>query len=153
MNTVSVLVAERGADWLGWARLLRKRASDTIVLAQPAAEDDAAFARRVADRIERLELEGAPVDQAAFIGGDRADAEAAAARLQRSAIVRRLAALLANSGRAAKLYVDAAARGGRASQRLMKALAWAVSDLAKGSRLKVLSAGGREAAEKDAAQG
>jgi hypothetical protein len=147
MHTVSVLVAERGADWLGWARKLRHGAGSTIVLAQPAAEDDAAFARRVADRIERLELEGAPVDQAAFIGGDRADGEAAEARVQRSAIVRRLAALLANSGRVTKLYVDAAARGGRASQRLMKALAWAVADLAKGSRLKVLAGANRETAE------
>lgn len=150
MHTVSVLVAERGADWLGWARVLRQRAGATIVLAQPAIEDDAAFARRVAARIERLEAEGAPVDQAAFIGGDRADAEAAEARVQRSAILRRLAAMLANSGRVTKLYVDAAARGGRASQRLMKALAWAVADLAKGSRLKVLAGGNREAAEPEA---
>jgi hypothetical protein len=146
MQTISVLVAERGADWLGWARVLRTRAGATIVLAQPVAEDDAAFARRVADRIERLEQEGAAVEQAAFIGGDRADA---AARSQRSAILRRLAALLASSGRAARLYVDAAARGGRASQRLMRALAWAISDLAKGTRLKVLLSGSREASDAD----
>ena len=153
MHTVSVLVAERGADWLGWARVLRSRRRRTIVLlAQPVAEDDAAFARRVADRIERLELEGAPVEQAAFIGGDRADGEAAEARVQRSAIVRRLAALLANSGRAASLYVDAAARGGRASQRLMKALAWAVADLAKGSRLKVLAGSRRNVEDPEAAE-
>jgi hypothetical protein len=145
MQTISVLVAERGADWLGWARLLRNRAGSTIVLAQPVAEDDAAFARRVAARIERLELEGAAVEQAAFIGGDRADA---AARTQRSAILRRLAALLTGgSGRAARLYVDAATRSGRASQRLMRALAWAIADLAKGSRLKVLLAGSREASD------
>ena len=68
-------------------------------------------------------------------------------RVQRSAILRRLAALLSGSGRAARLYVDAAARGGRASQRLMRALAWAISDLAKGSGLKVLLAGSREAAD------
>jgi len=147
MQTISVLVAERGADWLGWARLLRSRAgATTIVLAQPVAEDDAAFAQRVAARIERLELEGAPVEQAAFIGGDRADA---AARRQRSAILRRLAALLSGSGRAARLYVDAAARGGRASQRLMRALAWAIADLAKGSGLKVLLSGSREASDLD----
>jgi hypothetical protein len=144
MQTISVLVAERGADWLGWARLLRSRAGATIVLAQPAAEDDAAFARRVAARIERLELEGAPVEQAAFIGGDRVDA---AVRSHRSAILRRLAALLTGSGRTARLYVDAAARGGRASQRLMRALAWAIADLAKGSRLKVLLTGSREATD------
>jgi hypothetical protein len=145
MQTISVLVAERGADWLGWARLLRGRAgATTIVLAQPEAEDDAAFARRVADRIERLERQGASVDHAAFVGSDRADREA---RVQRSAILRRLAALLSGSGRAARLYVDAAARGGRASQRLMRALAWAISDLAKGSGLKVLLAGSREAAD------
>ena len=147
MQTFSVLVAERGADWLGWARLLRGRAGSTIVLAQPVAEDDAAFAKRVAARIERLELEGAAVEQAAFIGGDRADA---AARSQRSAILRRLAALLSGSRRGARLYVDAAARGGRASQRLMRALAWAIADLAKGTGLKVLLSGSREAGDGDA---
>jgi hypothetical protein len=144
MQTISVLVAERGADWLGWARILRRRAGATIVLAQPEAEDDAAFARRVADRIERLEQQGATVEQAAYVGGDRSDTEA---RVQRSAILRRMAALLSSSGRAARLYVDAAARGGSASQRLMRALAWAIADLAKGSSLKVLLAGSREAAD------
>lgn len=143
MQTISVLVAERGSEWLGWARLLRGRAGATIVLAQPEAEDDAAFARRVADRIERLLQQGAAVEQAAFVGGDRADDDA---RVQRSAILRRLAALLSGSGRAARLYVDAAARSGRTSQRLMRALAWAIADLAKGSKLKVLLAGSLEAA-------
>lgn len=113
----------------------------TLVLAQPAAEDDAAFARRVTDRIGRLEQEGATVEQAAFVGSDRADA---AAKMQRSAILRRLAALLTLQGRAARLYVDAAARGGRASQRLMRALAWAISDLAHGTGLKVLIGAGRQ---------
>lgn len=140
MHTVSVVVAERGTDWLAWARLLRGRATSTLVLAQPAAEDDASFARRVTDRIGRLELEGAKVEQAAFVGGDRSDAEA---KMQRSAILRRLASLLALQGRTARLYVDAAARGGRASQRLMRALAWAIADWANGTGLKVLVGAGR----------
>lgn len=140
MHTISVLVAERGTDWLGWARILRGRAASTLVLAQPAAEDDAAFARRVTDRIGRLEQEGATVEQAAFVGCDRSDTEA---KVQRSAMLRRLASLLTIEGRAARLYVDAAARGGRASQRLMRALAWAIADWAKGTGLKVLIGGGR----------
>jgi hypothetical protein len=140
MHKVSVLVAERGSDWLAWARVLRARASSTIVLAQPAAEDDAAFARRVTDRIARLEHEGAAVEQAAFVGGDRSDASA---RAQRSAILRRLASLLTRPGRTPRLYVDGATRNGRASQRLMRALAWAIADWAKGSGLKVLLGGGR----------
>jgi GNAT superfamily N-acetyltransferase len=135
MHKVSVLVAERGADWLAWARVLRARATSTIVLAQPAAEDDAAFARRVTDRISRLEHEGAAVEQAAFIGGDRSDP---LAKQQRSLILRRLASLLTGPGRTARLYVDSASRGGGASQRLMRALAWAIADWAKGSGLKVL---------------
>jgi hypothetical protein len=121
--------------------MLRGRATSTLVLAQPAVEDDAAFARRVTDRIGRLEQEGATVEQAAFVGGDRADAEA---KVQRSAILRRLASLLTLQGRATQLYVDAAARGGRASQRLMRALAWAISDLAHGTKLKVLIGGSRQ---------
>lgn len=137
MHRVSVLVAERGSDWLAWARVLRARATSTIVLAQPAAEDDAAFARRVADRIHRLENEGARVDQAAFVGADRSDPEA---RAQRSVILRRLASLLAGRGRSTKLYLDGSPRAG-ASQRLMRALAWAIADLAKGSGLRVLLGG------------
>ena len=138
MHRVSVLVAERGSDWLAWARVLRARATSTIVLAQPAAEDDAAFARRVSDRINRLAHEGAAVEQAAFIGGDRSDAQAKA---QRSAIVRRLASLLAGRGRSTKLYLDGASRAGAGSQRLMRALAWAIADWAKGSGLRVLLGG------------
>lgn len=140
MHTISVVVAERGTDWLSWARMLRGRATSTLVLAQPVAEDDAAFARRVTDRIGRLEQEGATVEQAAFVGGDRADADA---KTQRSAILRRLASLLTLQGRATQLYVDAAARGGRASQRLMRSIAWAISDLAHGTGLKVLVGAGR----------
>ena len=148
MQTISVVVAERGTDWLAWARMLRGRASSTLVLAQPAVEDDAAFARRVTDRIARLEQEGATVEQAAFVGGDRSDGEA---KVQRSAMLRRLASLLAlpparvdsRDGRGARLYVDAAARCGRASQRLMRALAWAIADWAHGTGLKVWVGAGR----------
>ena len=138
MHTISVLVAERGADWLGWARVLRSGAGSTIVLAQPAAEDDAAFARASPIASNGSSSRAPPVDQAAFVGGDRADADGRSAgpALGDPTPPR---ALLANSGRAAKLYVDAAARGGRASQRLMRALAWAIADLAKGSGLKVCS--------------
>jgi hypothetical protein len=135
MHKVSVLVAERGAEWLSWARVLRARASSTIVLTQPEVEDDAAFARRVTDRISRLAHEGAMVEQAAFVGRDRSDAEA---KEQRSVMLRRLASLLTAPGRRSRLYVDGATRQGGASQRLMRALAWAIADWAKGSGLKVL---------------
>ena len=134
-NSTAVVVAERGTEWLAWARRLRDHDGSTIVLAQPQNEDDASFAKRVSDRIERLEQQGIAVEQAAFVGGDRADESA---RAQRSAVLRRLAALLSGGGLAARLYVDAAARGGRATQRLMRALGWAIGDLAKGSSLKVL---------------
>ena len=134
-NMIAVVVAERGTEWLGWARRLRAHEGSTIVLAQPLHEDDETFAKRVSDRIEKLEQQGAAVEQAAFIGADRADD---ATRALRSAVLRRLAALLSARGLAARLYVDAAARGTRATQRLMRALGWAIGDLAKGSSLKVL---------------
>jgi hypothetical protein len=140
MQTISVVVAERGTDWLGWARALRTRTASMLVLAQPEAEDDAAFARRVTDRIGRLEQQGTKVEHAAFVGGDRADGDA---KVHRSAMLRRLASLLTLEGRTARLYVDAAARGGRASQRLMRALAWAIADWAQGTGLKVLVGGAR----------
>ena len=94
-NMIAVVVAERGTEWLGWARRLRAHEGSTIVLAQPLHEDDETFAKRVSDRIEKLEQQGAAVEQAAFIGADRADD---ATRALRSAVLRRLAALLSPRG-------------------------------------------------------
>lgn len=132
MHTVSIIVAEHGADWLSWARTLRSGGGDsTIVIAQSATEDDDTFAQRVSDRLRRLETKGTVVEHAAFVGSDRADSKA---RAQRSAILRRLSSLLAVEGRKAKLYLDAATRG---SLRLMRALGWAIADLSRGTGLSI----------------
>jgi hypothetical protein len=130
-----LVIAERGSDWIGWARRLQSKDGSTIVLAQPSSEDDASFAYRVRARIERLQQQGTAVDRAAFVGSDRADA---ATRALRSSVLRRLASFLGGSGRAARLYVDAAARAGHSTQRLMRAIGWALADLARGTPLKVL---------------
>lgn len=134
MYTVSIIVAEHGAEWLSWAHTLRNGGDSTIVLAQSAHEDDETFAQRVSDRLRRLETKGTVVEHAAFVGSDRADSRA---RAQRSAILRRLSSLLATEGRKARLYLDAATRTGQSSLRLMRALGWAIADLARGTGLSV----------------
>jgi hypothetical protein len=135
MYTVSIIVAEHGAEWLSWAHALRQRGNDsTIVLAQSSTEDDDTFAQRVSDRLRRLESKGTVVEHAAFVGSDRADNSA---RVQRSAILRRLSSLLAVEGRKAKLYLDAATRTGQRSLHLMRALGWAIADLSRGSGLSI----------------
>ena len=132
MNTVSIIVAEHGAEWLSWARTLRAGSGEsTIVIAQAANEDDEMFAQRVSDRLRHFETKGTVVEHAAFVGSDRDDSKA---RAQRSAILRRLSSLLALEGRKAKLYLDAATRG---SLRLMRALGWAIADLSRGTGLSI----------------
>lgn len=132
MNTVSIIVAEHGAEWLSWARTLRTGGGEsTIVIAQSANEDDEVFAQRVSDRLRHFETKGTVVEHAAFVGSDRDDSKA---RAQRSAILRRLSSLLALKGRKAKLYLDAATRG---SLRLMRALGWAIADLSRGTGLSI----------------
>jgi len=133
MNTVSIIVAEHGSEWLPWAQALRGVHS-TIVIAQSAAEDDDTFALRVSDRLRHLESKGMVVEHAAFVGSERSDHKA---RAQRSAILRRLSSLLALEGRKARLYLDAATRTGQRSLRLMRALGWAIADLSRGSGLSV----------------
>jgi hypothetical protein len=140
MYTVSIIVAERGAEWLSWARTLRGGDS-TIVIAQSATEDDETFAQRVSDRLRHLETKKMVVEHAAFVGGERSDNQA---RAQRSAILRRLSSLLALEGRKARLYLDAATRTGQRSLRLMRALGWAIADLSRGTGLSVRLGPGAE---------
>ena len=47
MESVSVLVAEHGADWGQWARKLRATADSLIVLVQAEREEAGEFAERV----------------------------------------------------------------------------------------------------------
>jgi hypothetical protein len=140
MYTVSIIVAEHGAEWLSWAHALRRNGVDsTIVLAQSSSEDDDTFAQRVSDRLRHLETKGTIVGDAAFVGSDRSDSKA---RAQRSAILRRLSSLLSVEGRKARLYLDAATRTGQRSLRLMRALGWAIADLSRGTGLSVLIGSG-----------
>ena len=66
-ETVSVLVAEQGAEWLGWARKLREGANALIVLIQGNSEDPDSFAERVSKRITRLHKSGTTIERAAFV--------------------------------------------------------------------------------------
>jgi hypothetical protein len=129
------LVAERGANWLGWARHLRRDAHSTIVLAQNHSETDAEFAERVGRRIARLRTKGARVEQAAFVAGEDARP------LHRPGLLRKLSALLGGAGGPARLYLDPSAGATGRARHLMGALAMTLSDLAMGSGLSI-SVGG-----------
>jgi hypothetical protein len=132
MQNVSLVVAERGADWLGWARHLRRGTTSTIVLAQNAGEDDAEFAERVSLRIARLRQKGALVEQAAFVVGEQA------ARTQhRPGLLRKLSTLLGRRDAPTHLYLDPSAEPTQGAQRMMRALAMALSELAGGSGLSI----------------
>ena len=133
MNTVSVVVAERGSDWLDWARHLRGRTSSTIVLAQNESEGAHDFAERVQHRLGRLHASGTRVEQAAFVGS--ADSPAALTQL-RPGLLRKLSAVLSATAERSKLYLDAAAEA-PAVRRMLAAMAWTLSELAAGSGLSI----------------
>ena len=133
MNTVSVVVAERGSDWVDWARHMRGATSMTIVVAQSLDEGDAAFAERVQERLGRLRATGTRVEQAVFVSG--ADSRPHRHGLQ-ARLLRRLSALLSGTAERSRLYLDATASA-PAVRRMMDALAWTLSDLAKGSGLSI----------------
>ena len=142
MATTSIVIAERGTDWVNWARRLRGTANDTVVLMQDAQEAPEAFARRVLSRVERLVESGTALFEAAFVSGETTNP---AQRRERSLIVRNLSSLLSKAG-GARLYLDPTSKPSQAGYRMMRALAWTLSDLAggpgRGVAISVVSAPG-----------
>ena len=140
MDTISLVVAEHGADWLGWAQTLSGAANNLVVLVQDQGERPVEFAKRVTARVSRLRREGGAVTRAAFAGsGFEPEAQAA-----RSKILRKVSAALAASSSQGQLYLDAREQDGPArpqGRNFLRALAWALSDMAKGSGLSI-SVGG-----------
>jgi hypothetical protein len=134
METVSIVIAEHGANWLHWARALGRKAGAFLLLAQDPGEAPAEFAQRVSRRIARLDREGQSVAHAAFVAGQGWSPSDGS---HRSTILHRLSSVLARSGREATLYLDPAGPPAGPSGVVMRALAWAIGDLVKGRDLHI----------------
>lgn len=131
MASVTLVVAERGADWLAWAHELRGPSNSLIVLAQDPQEDAEAFGQRVTEKLDRLQESASPPDQVIYVGGERWDIPT---RSWRTRLLRSVSTLLGRSGAAVRLLLDASQP--RAAH-LMQALAWALSDSTRGTALSV----------------
>lgn len=139
METLSIVIAEHGANWLHWAQALRRRAGALMLLAQEPDEPPDEFAQRVSQRIGRLAREGQAVEHAAFVASH--DGGVSQDRSHRSTILRRLSAVLTHSGRSATLYLDPAGPPAGPTGVVMRALAWAIRDLAGSARLSIAVGG------------
>jgi hypothetical protein len=51
---VSMVVAERGSDWSGWADAMRPGCSEVVVVQQLKGESPSTFAQRVCARVAEL---------------------------------------------------------------------------------------------------
>jgi len=131
MASVTLVVAERGADWLAWAHELRGPSNSLIVLAQDPQEDAESFGQRVTEKLDRLQESASPPDQVIYVGGERWDGPT---RSWRTRLLRSVSTLLGRSGAAVRLLLDASQP--RAAH-LMRALAWALSDSTRGTALSV----------------
>lgn len=138
MATKALVIAEHGTDWVRWARRLSAAdTSETVVLMQDQAEDSDAFARRALARVERLIGSGADLTEAAFLSSD---ASTPAQRRERSRLVRSLSSLLSRSG-SGRLYLEPATKTSAAGKRMLRALAWALNDLARGTGFTICVVG------------
>lgn len=134
MERVSVLIAEFGANWAAWTRKLDPGPGGLVIVAQTADESPQAFGRRVVQRLRGMRKESLEVAEAALVAGsDCSNAH----RSARAKILRKLTALLAQSGNTSRLFLDPAATTDTPSYNYMRALAWALSDLAGSSRLSI----------------
>lgn len=134
MERVSIIVAECGAQWEGWARKLRSTGDRTVVLMQGPDESPADFARRAIERLGTLRVEGVALEGAAYITGGCADR---ATLRQRSKVTRKLSAQLASGGGATRLYLDPSTPPDSAAPTWIRALAMTLRDMARGSGLSV----------------
>lgn len=143
MPQVSLVIAEYGANWAPWTRKLRADRESLMLLAQTADESPQVFGRRVVQRLRRLRRESVEIAEAAVVAGPESTP---AHRGARTKMVRKVTSLLAQSGNDSHLFLDPAAETDGPAHTFMQALAWTLSDLAKGTGLSIRVGGTTSAA-------
>lgn len=134
MEHVSIVVAECGANWLGWVEDLRRETDTMIVLVQDTSERPAKFAARVLARLARIRQSGAEIRRGAYVAGACTDGTTLH---QRSKVMRKLSAQIAQTGSDGRLFLDPATPLDRPAPTWIRALAMTLRDMARGSGLMI----------------
>ena len=130
-HLLSLVVAERGADWAPWAQRLEQGTPGVVVVRQERDEPLSALASRVRARLEDLEAQGREITRGVIVGGGRRDPGTLAAR---HAVIKTLLAPMVSHGRGT-LILD-----GRGPDRFsMAALATTVRSLVRGAGVQVVA--------------
>ncbi len=114
---ISLLIVERGSQWLEHIKRWRKPANDLLVVTQHRSEPNREFRARVLDRLERLRQRRAAVDQVMVVAGGAQDPMTLLSRAQM------LGAMLSRLSAEVHIVLNCDARSGDPAQRQMKALA------------------------------
>lgn len=131
---ISIVVAERGSDWSGWAESFRQTCPEVVVVQQQKEESASAFAQRVRARVTELESSGQTLRDAVIVGGGRTDNEAMAAR---SLEIRALVSPMVRAG-VGRMFL-----GSREQDKYsMLALASLVAEMVRGTGVSVAPANG-----------
>lgn len=134
MDNISIVVAECGADWLGWVRDMHSGSSTLVVLVQDAGERPAHFSARVIAKLGTLRQSGAAIQRAAYVAGKCTDGTTLQ---QRSKVMRKLSAQIARNGGEGQLHLDPATPEHRPAPAWTRALAMTLRDMAQGSGLLI----------------
>lgn len=130
-NPISLVVAERGADWRPWAERFEAGTPGVVVVEQRPGEDLSRLASRVRDRLGQLEGAGREVTRAVIVGSGGRDASTLAAR---HSTIKAITAPMVAVGRGT-LILDS-----QGPDRLtMAALAATVESMVRGSGVKIVA--------------
>ncbi len=137
LPNVSMVVAERGSDWSGWAEALRQGCPEVVVVQQATEESPSAFAQRVRSRVSELDSSGQTLREAVIVGGGRTDKDAMAAR---SLEIRALVSPMVRAG-TGRVFL-----GSREQDKFsMLALASLVAEMLRGTGVSVAPTSGTPA--------
>lgn len=131
-SPISLIVAERGGDWVSWADRLQGRGHTVELVLQEKGESIGDFAHRVRGKLDSLEITDNSPEVAVLVGGGRNDGTALAAR---SLALRAISAKMISANRGTLLLE------GRGADRFpMMALASTVAAQVRGTGVRVAPA-------------
>ncbi len=130
-SPLSLVVAERGADWPRWAERFEAGTPNVVVVAQKDNEDLSGLSHRVRERLAELSAEDQEVTRAVIVGGGARDSAAMAAR---HSTIKAIVAPMVALGRGT-LILDASGP----DRFCMAALASTVASMVRGTGVKVVA--------------